>query len=229
MSFFQSIGSLLLVSGTLFSANASMQMHLFQSVPMQKATLLQDGDVKIYCPVCGMNLPMFYKTNHAAKDHDHINQYCSIHCLVEDKELNHADLQNIQVVDVVSLEFIDATTAHYVVGSHKKGTMSMVSKYAFKDQADATAFARKNGGTVMDFQDAYNKAKEDFANDARMIAKKQQKMAKKGMMIYTKMCKKTDKKFSSIAEAKAFVSDTKLCDTLNPKQLQAVGLYLFKR
>ena len=215
----------LFITATLFGSN----MKMFQSVPPKEATLLQKGKEKKFCPVCGMNLPMFYKTNHAAHVHGDEKQYCSLHCLVEDKSLNHADLKNIKVVDAKSLKFIDAKSAHYVVGSSKKGTMSMVSKYAFKNLDDAKAFAKQNAGTIMDFNGAYNEAKKDFKNDARMIAKKQAMMAKKGAMIYNKMCQKTDKKFDSVAQAKAFVVDSKLCKNLDAKKLQAVGLYLYKR
>jgi hypothetical protein len=105
----------------------------------------------------------------------------------------------------------------------------MVSKYAFKNLNDAAKFAKENGGVVMDFTGAYNEAKKDFANDARMIAKKQKMMTQKGEMIYHKMCQSTDKKFDSIAAAKAYVQTHKLCKELNPKQLQAVGLYLYNR
>jgi len=219
----------LIVTSSLIVLNADKIIKLFQSVAPQKATLVQKGNEKKFCHVCGMNLPMFYKTNHAAHVNDKEKQYCSLHCLVEDKELNHAKLTDIKVVDVKSLKFIDATKAYYVVGSSKKGTMSMVSKYAFANKKDAEAFAKKFGGKVMNFNEAYAEAKKDFANDARMITKKQAMMAQKGQMIYNKMCKKTDKKFSSIAEAKAFVSNKKLCGHISGKKLQAVGLYLYKR
>lgn len=219
----------LVIASSFVILNADKIMQMFQSVSPQQATLIQKGNEKKYCPVCGMNLPMFYKTNHTAHVENKEKQYCSLHCLVEDKELNHADLKDIKVVDVPSLQFIDAYTAHYVVGSHKKGTMSMVSKYAFKNLADAKKFAQENGGKVMSFNEAYKEAKKDFENDSRMIAKKQAMMAKKGAMIYNKMCQKTEKKFDSIAQAKAFIVENKLCSNLNGKKLQAVGLYLYKR
>ena len=217
------------VSTLMTSLSANGKMHLFQSVPVDKALLLQKGNEKKFCPVCGMNLPMFYKTNHAADANGKVKQYCSIHCLVEDIELNHTPLKNIKVVDTHSLKFIDATKAFYVVGSTKKGTMSMVSKYAFAKKTEAEKFAKKYGGKVMNFKEAYMTAKKDFADDARMIAKKQKMMAKKGAMIYNKMCQKTNKIFSSVAEAKAFVLEKKLCGNIQGKKLQAVGLYLYKR
>jgi len=210
------------------SAKPKKMMKMFQAVPKGKATLLQDGKAKMFCPECGMALPMFYKTNHAATVDGKVKQYCSIHCLVDD--MNHgAKVTDIKVVDVTTLKFIPAQKATYVVGSRKKGTMSMVSKYAFAKKADAEAFAKANGGKVTDFKGALEAAKADFSKDSKMISKKQEMMAHKGEMIYGKMCQKTDKKFASTAEAKAFILGNKLCKGLNGKQLQAVGLYLKNR
>ena len=203
-------------------------MKMFQSVPMHKAILLQEGKAKAFCPECGMTLPMFFKTNHAAHVEGKAKQYCSIHCVVEAMQKGDT-LQKIQVVDTKHLEFIDATKAIYVVGSHKKGTMTRVSKYAFASKADAEMFAKANGGKVVDFNGALEAAKADFAKDSQMIAKKQAMMRKKGAMVYGKMCQKTNEKFTTTAQAKAFMLSHKLCKGLNGKQMQAVGLYLQNR
>jgi hypothetical protein len=48
-------------------SKSNKKMMMFQSVPMDKATILQSGKDKMHCVKCGMKLPMFYKTNHAAK------------------------------------------------------------------------------------------------------------------------------------------------------------------
>ena len=237
---FKSILTVLLTSFIMTTCSATQmqekaapqqkKMHkMFQSVPVDKATLLQTGDAKMFCPQCGMTLPMFYKTNHAAEVDGKVKQYCSIHCLVEDKEINHKEPKNIKVVDVVTLKFIPVEKATYVVGSNVKGTMSMISKYAFSTKEAAEAFAKEHGGKVTDFTGAYEVAKKDFEKDTAMISKKQAMMAKKGEMIYKKMCTPTDKKFSSPAEAKAFVVKNGLCKGLNGKQLQAVGLFLSRR
>lgn len=166
---------------------------MFQSVPADKATILQTGDAKSFCPECGMNLPMFYKTNHAATVDGKVKQYCSLHCVVSDMEKG-LKLDDIKVVDNHSLKFVDATKALYVVGSSKKGTMSMVSKYAFASKVNADAFAKENGGKVVAFEDALKTAKSDTAKDNAMVSKKQAMMAKKGEMVYSKMCEKTEKK-----------------------------------
>lgn len=138
----------------------------FQSVPASQATLLQKGKQREHCVVCGMHLPTFYKTNHAATTKtDHIRQYCSLHCLVHDSEHNRSDLYSVQVVDVTTLKFISAQSAYYVVGSMKEGTMTRFSKYAFAKRADADAFVETYGGHVMNFYDAYTIAVQDFIQE----------------------------------------------------------------
>lgn len=224
----------LLALGTLATfaqaeeAKPKKMMKMFQMVPADKATILQDGKAKMFCPECGMTLPMFYKTNHAATVDGKVKQYCSIHCIVEDTQKG-SKLTDIKVVDVATLKFIAVEKATYVVGSAKKGTMTMVSKYAFANKVDAQAFAKANGGEVVDYNGAYKAAQSDFAKDSKMVAKKQAMMTKKGEMMYGKMCQKTDNKFATTAEAKAFMVENKLCKDLNPKQMQAIGLYLKNR
>jgi nitrous oxide reductase accessory protein NosL/ferredoxin len=136
---------------------------MFQSVPLKQATLLQAGEDKTSGVVCGMNLPMFYKTNHSAVLEGKTRQYCSIHCLAEDLRIKKLPLQNIQVVDVTSLKFIPVKTAFYVVGSKQPGTMSRTSKYAFANKADAVNFSKKYGGEIVDFRKALFTALKDFS------------------------------------------------------------------
>ena len=56
----------------------SSKFKRFQSVELEKTTMLQIGKDKHSCPVCGMKLPMFYKTNHSATSNGKVKQYCSI-------------------------------------------------------------------------------------------------------------------------------------------------------
>jgi len=212
-------------TGMKSSVKPKKMMKMFQSVPIESAILLQDGKAKAFCPECGMTLSMFYKTNHTATVKGKVKQYCSIHCLVEDIQKGNK-LENVKVVDTKTLKFIDVTKAFYVIGSNKKGTMTVVSKYAFSHKVDAEHFAKVNGGQVTNYDGALESAKADFEKDSKMIAKKQIMMGKKGEVLYRKLCQKIDKRFSTTAEAKAFIVDNKLCKKLNGKQLQAIGLYL---
>ena len=143
-------------------STTSKSHKMFQTVAKKDAMLLQKGKAKEHCSVCGMNLVMFYKTNHLATDvNGTVHQYCSLHCLTDD--LRHgAELKNPEVVDVTSLKFIPVLEAYYVVGSKKNGTMSRISKYAFKSLNDAKKFQKKYGGKIMDFHSAWQSAKKDF-------------------------------------------------------------------
>lgn len=217
-------------------ANAMGKMKMYQSVPMEKAQLLQESESKMYCPNCGMNLPKFYKTNHAVKLNDgSVRQYCSIYCLVEEMELTvlrgkKDSVEKIMVVDVPSLKFIDAKKAHYVVGSKKKGTMTATSKYAFKNESDAKAFASKNGGEVVSFDEAYKVALTDFAKDTAMVYKKRSsKMYKMGKKLYENKCDK--KKMEALdahtmGDMKELIKAEKVCgEGLSDGQLQGIMLY----
>ena len=134
---------------------------MFQTVNIQDATLVQTGKDKTSCLRCGMNLVKYYKTSHAAELDGKHYQYCSIHCL-EDHLGDGVTLKNPKVVDVDSLKLISVADATYVVGSSKRGTMTRVSKYAFKEKEMAKKFQASYGGDIMDFGGALKKAKEDF-------------------------------------------------------------------
>ena len=229
------IGTLFAILNTGASAmqngatDGKQVMKNFRAVPASKATILQDGKNKNYCPVCGMTLPMFYKTNHAASHKGHDKQYCSIVCTVEDAVVNGKKLKNFRVVDNDSLKFIDSKKAFFVVGSKKPGTMSVVSKYAFGSKKSANNFASKNGGKVMKFNELYKLVEKSLEKDMKATKQRQAKAAKKGAMMYKKMCKPTDKKFASTADAKTFLVKSGICGKIKGKKLQAIGIYLGRR
>ena len=152
--------SLLFIGATNSVAKSSEAR--FQTVSAKQAKLVQKGKNKKSCVICGMNLQTFYKTSHAAETKKGTKrQYCSIHCVVHDNEINKTDLVNLKVVDTNSLKFISADKAFYVVGSSKPATMSRVSKYAFSKKSKAKAFAKKYGGKVMNLHDTYTEAMKD--------------------------------------------------------------------
>ena len=218
-----------LVLGLLLSMSIVFAMGDFRMVPAKDATILQKGKNKNFCPVCGMTLPFFYKTNHAATHNGEHKQYCSVVCLAEDKIKNKKDLKNFKVVDTNSLKFIDSKKAYFVIGSEKPGTMSHISKYGFSTKAEADKFADSFGGEVMNFDTLFKKVSDNLEADIAATKKKQAMAAKKGGMIYDKVCKKTDLKFNSIADAKSYIMENELCGNLKGKKLQMVGIYLYKR
>ena len=207
------------------TGHGKMMPKNYRMVPMDKAQILQEGPAKMFCPKCGMTLPMFYRTNHAAKVDGKMEQFCSIHCLVEEMK-SGKKVSDVQVVDNSTLKFIPAEKAWYVVGSSKPGTMSKVSKYAFGTKEAAEKFAKEFGGEVKPYAEVLKMVEANFDKEAAMIAKRQAMMAKKGEQIYKKMCKPIEKKFATAAEAKAYIKANNLCGDLKGKSLQAVGLYL---
>lgn len=206
---------------------------MFQSVPANQATIKQAGEGKNWCLNCGMNLAQFYKTNHAVTlKNGEVRQFCSIHCLVDELEfgvLKGKEVAKIEAVDTINHNFISAKTAHYVVGSSVKGTMSMVSKYAFATKKDAVDFQSKNGGNITNFDGAYKKALEDFAQDMQMIrSNRATKAYENGKQIYQKSCDQTKLAklhFHTIGELKSQIRSEKACGELNEMQLQMVSLY----
>lgn len=198
----------------------------FRKVAMDKVQILQDGKAKMFCPVCGMTLPMFYRTNHAADVNGKTHQYCSIHCMHEEAMVSGKEIQNPRVVDNESLKFIDAKDAYYVVGSNKPATMSAVSKYAFANLDKAKEFSKEFGGKVMDYAQTSGLVREGLIADIAMIKKRQAKAASMGEKIYQKVCKQTPTRFSSVADAKVYLQESGICGKLEGKEFQQVGLYL---
>lgn len=205
----------------IFGIGFAHQMQMFQSVDPEQATLVGSGKEREYCPNCGMNLVKFHKTNHVHKD----KQYCSIHCMYESTKGQIPT--EAKVMDTKNIKFIDALKAFYVVGSSVKGTMTMNSKYAFENESDAKAFQAKNGGEILNFEQAYAAAGRDFEADNKMLKTKRESGAyPKGKEIYESRCQKVNvKDFDSIALLKANLKT--VCKESNDGDLQAVALYLW--
>lgn len=197
----------------------------FQAVSPDKAVILQEGASKMFCPKCGITLPMFYKTNHAARVDGKSEQYCSMHCLAETIE-NGRKVTGIKVVDNSTFKFIDVISSWYVMGSTKDGTMSMRSKYAFGKKSDAQKFAKEFGGKVMTFYAVLDSVKNTLEKESAMIKQGQAIVAQKGEIVYINKCTPFDTSFNSISEAKTYLVTQKPCDQLTEKQLQAISIYL---
>lgn len=227
------LAALVMVSSNGFSEEMQQGMQTsgkkmpssFQAVSADKAVILQEGESKMFCPKCGMTLPMYYRTNHAADVDGKPTQFCSIHCLAETMS-DSAKVTKVKVVDNTTLEFIDVINSWYVMGSSKPGTMSMTSKYAFGKKSDAEKFAKEFGGKVMTYYAVLDSVKGTLAQESDMIKKRQSMVAQNGEMMYNSMCTPIDVNFTSTAEAKAYLMNEKPCGDIQGKELQAIGLYL---
>lgn len=197
----------------------------FQAISSDKAIILQKGEAKMFCPKCGMTLPMFYKTNHVAHVEGKIEQFCSIHCLA-DRMSDGVKVTKIQVVDNRTLKFIDVLNAWYVMGSSKAGTMSMSSKYAFGKKSDAQNFAKEFDGKVMTYYAVLDAVKNRLEEEKNMIKIKEAMIAQNGEILYENFCIPFDTTFNTIVEAKTYLITQNPCAKLNEKQLQAIAIYL---
>lgn len=215
-------GGLLVLALVTLALPAAAQRY--QSVEPDRAQLLQTGPGALYCPNCGMNLVMFYKTSHAAPLPDGtVHQYCSLHCLAE---AHPRPLQDVQVVDAAGLGWIPAATARYVVGSEKPGTMSPVSKYAFATEEAALEFQTLHGGEVTDFAGALAAADKALQAEIRMVSQKQAKMAEKGRKILDTLCEGDLPRFETVFAAKTWLAQNRPCGDLREDQMQALALAL---
>ena len=216
----------LLLAGFVYGAEA------FSKVATVKPVLVQDGKEKNWCPICGMNLKMFYKTSHIAQlPNGKKRQYCSIRCLAKDMQEYDIDLKTIKVVDAKTQKIIQASSAYYVVGSRVFGTMSKISKLAFANKQDAKNFKKIYKGKIVSFQTALAMAKKSLADDIKYtLKKKQKKVYPKGQKIFKHLCKQdiNPQDYIEINQLKASIVKNKLCKPLKEKQLQAVALYLWE-
>ncbi len=204
-----------LVNAEPFSKQASIE-----------PVLVQKGAKKMWCGICGMNLKMFYKTSYIAGD----KQYCSIRCLVADMKNSKIDLDSVKVIDAKTQKPILAKDAYFVIGSDIQGTMSRVSKLAFKSKSDAKEFIKEHGGKLASFQEALKEAKASLDSDSSMVkAKKEKMLYPMGKKIFNKKCKGTLdlNKFNAVNELKVAIKDNNICKNINEKQLHAVAIYLW--
>lgn len=134
-----------------------------------------------YCPLCSMNLKMFWRTTHWFTFSDGTRTgYCSIHCASTVYQKRALEIDRWEVADYDSKKLIDARKAHFLIGSDLPGTMTPVSKLAFASLDVAKRYQKKHGGTIGTSENALKRALEDRGEDMAMIKKKVAKMSAMG-------------------------------------------------
>ena len=220
----------LIACALLFQFSFAQEMS-FTKKASGKPELIQKGENKMWCPVCGMNLKMFYKTSHGVYTDDGDNrQYCSIRCLIQDSEHTNGHVTKTVVVDADDGNLIDVNNAYYVIGSKIMGTMTKTSKFAFSEMSEAEKFQSAYGGEIGRFADAKASAEKTMDRDVSMTDKKRKtKMYPMGEKILKTMCMQgiAPERYDTIAKMKADIKINRLCKPLKEKQLQAVALYLW--
>jgi mono/diheme cytochrome c family protein len=142
------------------------------------------ADEQKWCPLCSMNLKMFWKTSHWLTFSDGTKTgYCSIHCASIVYEDRATDIDHWEVADFDTQKLIDARKAHFLIGSDLPGTMTPVSKLAFASLDVANKYQKEHGGTVARLDDALKRALAGRGEDMEVIKKKKAKMAGMGQKL----------------------------------------------
>ena len=202
--------------------------HEFSKMGDENATILQEGDGKEFCPVCGMKIQNYYKTSHASHlDDGTKTHYCSMRCLIVDNEQRGANLEDAMVVDANSQKLIPAALAFYVLGSDVAGTMAKLSKLAFENENDAKEFAKIYGGEIKDYKQTLEIAKEAIKTDNAERKMRMQKMVyPMGEKVYKSKCKEINlSEFDSVRALKAEIYAK--CENITEKEAQPVLRYLW--
>ena len=218
----------LVLAATLFCLTGVFAQENFSKKATVEPLYTQKGDGKEYCPICGMDLKMHYKTVHMAKLKDGTNrQYCSIRCLIEDRKSKEVDMTTVKVIDAKSQKVIDAKSAYYVVGANAPTTMLPLSLYAFKDGADAREFRAEFGGEIKTFDEVYEQVTGVMqTSEAARQSRLEKNVYPKGQKLYESKCKEINpSSYENIAKLKADLKN--YCDIKDPMQFQPIALYLW--
>ncbi|MFH1629820.1 MAG: nitrous oxide reductase accessory protein NosL [Pseudomonadota bacterium] len=134
-----------------------------------------------YCPLCSMNLKMFWKTTQWLTFSDGKRTgYCSIHCASIVYQKRPTEIDRWEVVDYDTKKLIDGRKAHFLIGSDLPGTMTPVSKLAFASLDVAKRYQKEHGGSIGTLDDALKRAIEGRREDMAVIKKKKAVMAAMG-------------------------------------------------
>lgn len=134
-----------------------------------------------YCPLCSMNLKMFWKTSHwLTFSNGTRTGYCSIHCASKVYQKGPTEIDRWEVADYDTKKLIDGRKAHFLIGSDLPGTMTPVSKLAFSSLDVAKRYQKEHGGSIGTLDDALKRAIEGRGEDMAVIKKKKAMMATMG-------------------------------------------------
>jgi hypothetical protein len=140
-----------------------------------------ETDQQKWCPLCSMNLKMFWKTTHWLTFSDGKRTgYCSIHCASKVYQARPTEIDQWEVADYDTKNLVNAHKAHFLIGSDLPGTMTPVSKLAFASLKTAKNYQKDRGGTLGSLDDALKEAIEGRGEDMALIKKKKAKMSGMG-------------------------------------------------
>jgi len=152
---------------------------LISCAGLQTAKTAQVQQGMAACSNCGMMLKKWAHTNHEFTNSEGHFRTCSIHCAADTSVKSGEEPRDVRVaLHLHPDEMIPGQEAVYVIGSKDPGTMTKVSKLAFKSRADAEKFVAQKGGKVATFSEALAAAEAELPKAKPMIQAKRKKMGK---------------------------------------------------
>jgi nitrous oxide reductase accessory protein NosL len=120
-----------------------------------------EAELQGVCHICGMQRPMWARTWFTFENAMGQQDVCSLHDLAVAALQTGEAPDNVMVASYLSPEnMFPADEMWFLVGSRIRGTMSPVSKPAFRSPEQAKYYATTCGGEVMDFAAALARSKE---------------------------------------------------------------------
>jgi hypothetical protein len=86
---------------------------------------------------------------------------CSLHCAVEAMTRQGGPPVKTLVADRNTHEMIPAEEATWVLGGKKRGVMTRLAKWAFKEKTAAESFIKEYGGEIVTWEEALSAARAD--------------------------------------------------------------------
>jgi hypothetical protein len=87
---------------------------------------------------------------------------CSLHCAVEAMDRRKDQpVPTLLVADRNTHALIPAEEATWVLGGKKRGVMTRLAKWAFKEKTAAESFIKEYGGEIVTWEEALTAARAD--------------------------------------------------------------------
>ena len=146
-----------------------VSLIIFSASPLLPAA----DDISRYesCTHCGMDRRQFASSRMLIEyEKGGSVGVCSLHCMAIEFMVTLDKMpRSIKVADMNDNHLLDAEQAYWIVGGRRPGIMAKRGKWAFAKKEDAEAFLKKNGGSMVSFEEAIKAAYEDIYENTRMI------------------------------------------------------------
>lgn len=144
-----------------------LYLQTAEAAPLQPADVMQSPS----CRLCGMDRAKFQQSRMVIEYQDGSTvATCSLHCVAVElaNSIDRIPVM-VRVADYDNRQLVDAESATWVVGGSQKGVMTAQAKWAFAGREPAEEFVKRNGGSIVSFDEVMKAAYDDMYQDTKMI------------------------------------------------------------